>query len=375
MTPEHWPADVLDSWLWSLDASHFRVAFALIGLAARERSVSRTPMWGEVEVPVGGVLTTLDRLADRCHVTKSVVRRALDNLVDGPGGGVPGLIRLVSNPRGYTLAVLVDPSIFGLRAQPQIEVTARSASTISEPSITPEHSKSTVAIAGSAMSTAPPPDSPSPANVLRDGGRDVEHRDGHSKSTDGAQQELSGMTPGSVGGGGGSDRRSEISDPLLLDQSRSQTLSGNEDPEPDPKGRKPRIAADRIPEKAWKAADYLREQLLVAEPDNVIGRRKWEGTTGHRFSWANEFRLMNEQDGRDWKDIALSVQWLFRQTGDPKYRMRVESPSSLRSKWGAIQDKRKREAAPAPARSNPNQPAHPNAPRLQEWTLPGAAGK
>ena len=364
MTPDQdswWPAHVLDSWVWSLDASHFRVAFALLALAARAPTTARSPIWGVVEVPVGGVLTTLDRLADRCGVGRAVVRRALDKLAAGPGDDAAPLIRLESSARGYTLAVLINPAMFGIGSQQRTGVTTRDVGVIGEATITGEHSVITAPTQRDQESTAPPPNSQSNVADLADVARRDEHSNGHSESTARAQHD---QAPDPVGGRGGSTRRSESPDLPLGDQRRTPTMSEPGDVEPRPDGRRPRLAADRVPDRAWKAADYMREQLLAAEPDNVIGKRAWSGTTGHRYQWANEFRLMNAQDGRAWDDIAWTVKWLF--TGQPpEYRFRVESPASLRKKWGAIQARRQATAKPA-ANTKPGPAQVP----LKDWTIP-----
>ena len=103
-----WPTEVLDSWLWELEPQHFRVAFELVALAADEAHLVRRPLLGEILVPVGGICTTFDRLAERSRSTVKVVRTALAKLAAG------GLITVESSPRGYTMIMIADPMAFGI---------------------------------------------------------------------------------------------------------------------------------------------------------------------------------------------------------------------------------------------------------------------
>lgn len=357
MDPPWWPADLLDSWVWSLAPDHFRVAFALIALAARAPVVVNSPMWGVVDVPAGGVLTSLDRLAERVGITKAVARRALDRLATGPDGtGDLGLIRIVSSPRGYTLAVLRDPSSFTIRAQQRAAQPPDANSRSSEPKVSDEHSESTP-IAQQPLNEGAASTAALSKTTIDTGQLRLEVVvDEHSTSTEKAHGKHSDDTPPAVGGRGGSTRGSEISDPDLVDLEKN-TVPAPESSE-SPNTKKPRVAADRIPENAWRTADYLRRHILDLQPTNVIGKRSWgpEVKNGIRFSWANEVRLMIEQDGRTWDEIKAVVIWLFNgQTAEPKFRIVVLSAEALRQKWDQIlvaMDRQRAESS-APADTAP----------------------
>lgn len=130
------------------------------------------------------------------------------------------------------------------------------------------------------------------------------------------------------------------------------TLPESEPPGPEPKAKAKRSRepdADRIPPRAWAAADYLRSRVLDEDPRAAVSRRPWgpEHRSGLRLTWANTFRLMNEQDGREWDEIARTVSWLFKQPPGPRFV--VQSPDALRAKWDRIQAHRRNLAAAAAA--------------------------
>ena len=102
-----------------------------------------------------------------------------------------------------------------------------------------------------------------------------------------------------------------------------------------------RHAADRaakIPDRAWKAADYLREQVLAEDPAALVHREPWgsEVRSGWRLKWADEIRLMVTRDGRTYEQIADVLRWVFHeQSGDAKFI--VQSADALREKFDRIQ--------------------------------------
>lgn len=96
--------------------------------------------------------------------------------------------------------------------------------------------------------------------------------------------------------------------------------------------------AERIPDRAWRAADYLRELVLDDDPSAVVSRQPWGDhvRSGVRLGWADEIRLMVERDKRTYEQIAEVLRYLFKeQTGDAKFI--VQSADALRDKWDRIQ--------------------------------------
>lgn len=142
------------------------------------------------------------------------------------------------------------------------------------------------------------------------------------------------------------------------------------DSEPKPKpratGKRKRTDPANIPERAWRAADYLRAQVLGKNAAAVAGAKPWDAgwvwegreakrvgdgsRNGLRLSWANSFRLFAgllkqalanggkpSTDDHTWDEIAKTVHWLFH--GQPTgVNFVVESPDTLRDKWDRIQD-------------------------------------
>ena len=101
-------------------------------------------------------------------------------------------------------------------------------------------------------------------------------------------------------------------------------------------------------------------------------KQRWgaDVTTGWRFAWADEIRLMVERDGRTYEDIGRAIQWLFGgQTTEPQYRIIVLSAAALRQKWAQIKTARQRQVdqAAAPPRAGFVQPtAYKNPPPRKE---------
>jgi hypothetical protein len=109
---------------------------------------------------------------------------------------------------------------------------------------------------------------------------------------------------------------------------------GSEESAPRSPGRQP--DPDKVPDRAFAAADYLRACVLKEAPASAIARRRWtEAKSGVRLQWANGFRLLNQVDKREWDDIARTVKWLFEgQTAAARFV--VQCPTSLREKWDRI---------------------------------------
>ena len=111
-----------------------------------------------------------------------------------------------------------------------------------------------------------------------------------------------------------------------------------------------RAVADRaakIPDRAWKAADYLREQVLAEDPNALVSKQPWgeDVRTGWRLGWANEIRLMVERDKRTYEQIAEVLRYVFtEQIGDKRFV--VQSADALRDKFDRIQAVRRNKQQP-----------------------------
>jgi hypothetical protein len=113
--------------------------------------------------------------------------------------------------------------------------------------------------------------------------------------------------------------------------------------------------AAKIPDRAWKAADYLRDLVLEEDPSAAVGRVPWGDTvqSGVRLGWADDIRLMVVRDKRTYEQIAETLRFLFReQTGGARFI--VQSTESLRKKWDNIQAVR-RNAKPEHTAPRPRQ--------------------
>lgn len=105
--------------------------------------------------------------------------------------------------------------------------------------------------------------------------------------------------------------------------------------------------AAKIPDRAWKAADYLREQVLAEDPNALVSKQPWgeDVRTGWRLGWANEIRLMVERDKRTYEQIAEVLRYVFtEQIGDKRFV--VQSADALREKFDRIQAVRRNRQQP-----------------------------
>lgn len=112
-----------------------------------------------------------------------------------------------------------------------------------------------------------------------------------------------------------------------------------------------RIDAARVPERAFKAADWMRAYVIARYPSAYIARQPWGSTaTGDRLVWARELAVIAEprpigRDGRTWTEVWKAIKWLFEeQTGE--YPIIVQSPTAMREKWGKIQAAMRRKRLP-----------------------------
>lgn len=118
--------------------------------------------------------------------------------------------------------------------------------------------------------------------------------------------------------------------------------------------------ADRIPERAWRAADYLRTLVLEEDPQALVCKQPWTESVrnGWRLGWADQIRLMVERDHRTYEQIAEVMHYVFReQKTGPKFV--VQSADSLREKFDRIQAVRRNNAPrnAAVGRVEPKQPS------------------
>lgn len=109
--------------------------------------------------------------------------------------------------------------------------------------------------------------------------------------------------------------------------------------------------AERVPDRAWKAADALRNLILQEDPRAAIGLKPWGDAVrdGIRLEWADAIRLIVERDRRSWDDLKDTMRWLFhQQPAGPKFV--VQSPEALRKKWDRIQAQRRNVSQQQPLR-------------------------
>lgn len=86
-----------------------------------------------------------------------------------------------------------------------------------------------------------------------------------------------------------------------------------------------------------KAAHWIFDRVRLVVP--TAKEPNWNG-------WANDIRLMREQDGRTHREICELFEWA---NGDSFWRANILSPDKLRTKWTALEAKR----GNAPGRRTP----------------------
>lgn len=122
------------------------------------------------------------------------------------------------------------------------------------------------------------------------------------------------------------------------------------------KQTKTEARASKIPERAWAAADWLRNAVLGKQPNNPISKQPWGSDVKHgtRLAWAGVFKLLHERDGVPWEEIAKACSWVMGDQGrEEQFRIQVLSPSALREKWGRIQQGRQTQTR-GPSRPSSN---------------------
>jgi len=102
---------------------------------------------------------------------------------------------------------------------------------------------------------------------------------------------------------------------------------------------KPPRAPSLIPERAWKAADYLRRRILEHQPTNALAKKPWQGNGSPsrlRRAWADTIRLTVETDGRTYEQLAAAIDWVFGANQSRDFPFVVLSPKALREKFDPI---------------------------------------
>lgn len=131
--------------------------------------------------------------------------------------------------------------------------------------------------------------------------------------------------------------------------SNDESRHAEAEAEAEPKTRRIRspgtrqVDVSKIPERAFKGADYLRKGILAIQPTNAIaaiGDAEWP-THRQRIEWANTLRLMVERQKRNYDDIATAMQWLYFGEGRDSLFV-IHSADSLRNKFDKIQAARQR---------------------------------
>lgn len=118
-----------------------------------------------------------------------------------------------------------------------------------------------------------------------------------------------------------------------LSEQGSNDESCADDPIPKPQGKTKKSGT----EEDHKAAHWIfdRVKSLGGSPKDP----NWK-------TWANDIRLMREQDGRTHREICELFAWANR---DDFWRVNILSPSKLRKQWEQLAVKRLSQLAPKPA--------------------------
>lgn len=128
-------------------------------------------------------------------------------------------------------------------------------------------------------------------------------------------------------------------EPSEHSSSEQSSDGGDRQEKPDPKPRKQHGTAED-----HEAARWIFERVRLV--DATAKEPNWD-------SWANEVRLMREQDGRTHREVCELFQWANR---DQFWRSNILSPGKLREKWTQLSARR---ASPPDApRVNPANGIH-----------------
>lgn len=108
-----------------------------------------------------------------------------------------------------------------------------------------------------------------------------------------------------------------------------------------------RIDATKVPDRAFSAADWMRAYVIATYPSAAVARAPWgSAKQGMRLVWAKELAVIAEpkplgRDARTWAEVWHAMKWLYEEQSS-EYRIIVQSPTTLREKWGRIQEARRR---------------------------------
>lgn len=350
-----WASDVTRSWLWDLPPVQLRVALFLIA-RSQPHGVDRMTS------------TTDDQIAVTCRMSRGAVRRALATLerggfcqaeaMRGPGGRT--MIRVLTRE----LSSNISPDHLDV-----LEISIEAADLVGcRDHLQPFHtdhlenleppvsaSVSMVGISRPDHLADPSADTPRVRDLTGSRVSDLRSSEtgvGRSRGSRDLKKVCPGLQTALPG---------VVDDPDF-------SASPDSLPEPaeaDPEVVEKKIRADKIPERAFKAADYLRGFVLRGNPAADVGRRPWdvEKKAGVRLVWANDLRMLAEprpvgRDGRGWSEVAAVIKWVF----EEQDMFVVESAEALRRKWGSIQGARARAAKPR----KPSQQAVPRR-TFQAW--------
>ena len=381
MTPAEWlRAAAAERW-WSLSADHVRVALTLVAMSDH----------GQGDL----VVTTVDHIAMRCAVNKSSAWRSIRALRDvgfcefdarsGRGGSTN--IRLTPFSVTSWRETFKDHGIVDDSEKNTTNLKHLSDPGWNEKSVESGTLESSLKTLGSDRK----PDTPETKNF----------------------QKVKRIDPGGVGFSVRLARdldllRSGESDPDLISDLRSPTsrdLTGSvethkvehstpgeepdedgmsEDQEAPASAKRRRIDPDKIPDRAWRAADYLRSQVLEQNAASFLSTAPWSAEkSGARLKWADSFRRLHDKllkamrnaDGKAtadnaWDEIARTVHWLFHGQGASTPFV-VQSPDSLREKWDRIQTVRRNRAAVPPRGAD----GRPDTTAKREWKTADEWGK
>lgn len=94
---------------------------------------------------------------------------------------------------------------------------------------------------------------------------------------------------------------------------------------------------DQLDPKAFGCADYLKMIILDYKPNHQLSTLTDEdwNSSPKRKSWAKEFKLANEKDGRPWEQINQILAWL---SGDTFWMKIVQSGKKFREKYDRLED-------------------------------------
>lgn len=339
-----WLRSSMELWWWRLPAEHFRIALTIYARALPTEGGRRV------------LVTTHDNLAALCGVDRGVIRRALTALEVG------GFCKVASE-RGQKGKTTID--LLERRWERETSNHLEGRETTTETS-------NVGAISTNTSSTSRPFETSQTDHL-----QGIENTTGSRRKPDVLNQL---KTPDPTNSlfleEDLSDLRSDLRSSDLPERSSDLEILRSEispekrlDTEPPKKARKPRPdkatreaqEAESIPERAWSAADYLREQIIAETPGAKLAGEEWGGKRRKRMAWARSFSRLHATlataakvlpldvagSSAVWDEIAKTVFWLFNRQTDSR-RFVVLAPDKLAERWDAIQAVRRNNARPTP---------------------------